>query len=245
MACMGLSVHAATRPPMPRDTPASISIFPSRPTPRRAAVRHCSTPARRSSLHMRHRQPQLSPSTHSPSHAWCPPPFARGLTTFNQRLRSRHCSHARRPPMHGVNQRPPSRHPALTLNQRPPSRHPPMLVSTTLQPTAPLAPHRSHGACATSRHPAPCCCESLFAASCASSLHTYTPATSTHSHHHLSTHPTLRSVGLTTVHLQARLLATAAHTVRTLAYYNSAFQTHAPLVLCVVCRGGYSPQGEN
>ena len=148
--------------------------------------------ARRSSLHMR--QPQLSPSTHSPSHAWCPPPFARGLTTFNQRLRSR---------------------------------------------------HRSHGACATSRHPAPCCCESLFAASCASSLHTYTPATSTHSHHHLSTHPTLRSVGLTTVHLQARLLATAAHTVRTLAYYNSAFETHAPLVLYVVCRGGYSPQGEN
>ena len=196
MACMGLSVHAATRPPMPRDTPASISIFPSRP-PRAeplCPVRHCSTPARRSTLHMRHRQPQLSPSTHSPSHAWCPPPFARGLTTFNQRLRSR---------------------------------------------------HRSHGACATSRHPAPCCCESLFAASCASSLHTYTPATSTHSHLHLSTHPTLRSVGLTTVHLQARLLATAAHTVRTLAYYNSAFQTHAPLVLCVVCRGGYSPQGEN
>ena len=139
--------------------------------------------------------------------------------------------------------------PASTLTIHPLTL--PCMVSTTLrswvdnlQPTAPLAPHRSHGACATSRHPAPCCCESLFAASCASSLHTYTPATSTHSHLHLSTHPTLRSVGLTTVHLQPRQLATA-HTVRTLAYHNSAFQTHAPLVLCVVCRGGYSPQGEN
>ena len=145
MACMGLSVHAATRPPMPRDTPASISIFPSRPTPRRAAVRHCSTPARRSSLHMRHRQPQLSPSTHSPSHAWCPPPFARGLTTFNQRLRSRPTALTVRAPPRATPRRAAVSHcsplhvrrHSIRIRRRPPP---------TLTTTSPLhAPHPSLG----------------------------------------------------------------------------------------------------